>query len=173
MLHVDSDMQLDLQASRLAAEGLVGIATAQHKAAIVEVCTDVQQCMMLFNAVSQATVGFNKTCCHRGATRRPLCALQVNSETDFVAKNERFRELVKSIAQTALDADLPVTMGQSCILVVTVSRFATNRNPALQSSASYVNLAFIDLLGYVCMYEVLCVLALCVCLSVCGTFRVQ
>ena len=31
------DLDLNLQASRLAAEGLVGIATAQHKAAIVEV----------------------------------------------------------------------------------------------------------------------------------------
>ncbi|KAL3154707.1 hypothetical protein ABBQ38_011256 [Trebouxia sp. C0009 RCD-2024] len=59
------------KASRLAAEGLVGIATAQHKAAMVE----------------------------------------VNSETDFVAKNERFRALVKSIAHTALDADLPTASG--------------------------------------------------------------
>lgn len=42
-----------------------------------------------------------------------MLRMQINSETDFVAKNERFRELVKSIAQTAVDADLPTASGQS------------------------------------------------------------
>ena len=37
--------------------------------------------------------------------------LQINSETDFVAKNERFRDLVRSIAQTALQSELPVATG--------------------------------------------------------------
>ena len=51
---------------------------------------------------------------HSSLILLPGALLQVNSETDFVAKNERFRELVKSIAQTALDADLPVASGQPC-----------------------------------------------------------
>lgn len=43
--------------------------------------------------------------------------LQINSETDFVAKNERFRELVRSIAQTALQSELPVKTGKcACLL---------------------------------------------------------
>ena len=43
--------------------------------------------------------------------------LQINSETDFVAKNERFRDLVRSVAQTALQSDLPVKTGKcACLL---------------------------------------------------------
>lgn len=61
------------KASRLAAEGLVGVAVSQHSAAVVE----------------------------------------INSETDFVAKNERFRDLVRSVAQTALQSELPVRTGSN------------------------------------------------------------
>jgi len=53
------------KADRVAAEGLVGVATAGTKAAVVE----------------------------------------VNSETDFVARNEEFQTLVGTIAKLALDAD--------------------------------------------------------------------
>ena len=53
------------KADRVAAEGLVGVATAGTKAAIVE----------------------------------------VNSETDFVGRTERFQNIVSSIAKLALDAD--------------------------------------------------------------------
>jgi len=53
------------KADRVAAEGLVGVATAGNKAAVVE----------------------------------------VNSETDFVARNEQFQEIVGNIAKLALDAD--------------------------------------------------------------------
>ena len=43
--------------------------------------------------------------------------LQINSETDFVAKNERFRDLVRSVAQTTLQSDLPVKTGKcACLL---------------------------------------------------------
>ena len=52
------------KAGRVAAEGLIGIATSANKAAMVE----------------------------------------VNSETDFVARNEQFQGLVKMVAQVALDA---------------------------------------------------------------------
>ena len=53
------------KADRVAAEGLVGVATAGTKAAVVE----------------------------------------VNSETDFVARNEQFQDIVGSVAKLALDAD--------------------------------------------------------------------
>ncbi|MFD1251981.1 Elongation factor Ts [Devosia equisanguinis] len=53
------------KADRVAAEGLVGVATAGTKAAVVE----------------------------------------VNSETDFVARNEQFQTIVGNIAKLALDAD--------------------------------------------------------------------
>lgn len=53
------------KASRVASEGLVGIATEGNKAAIIE----------------------------------------LNSETDFVAKNEEFQNLAKDIAQAALNTD--------------------------------------------------------------------
>jgi len=53
------------KADRVAAEGLVGVATGDRKAAVVE----------------------------------------VNSETDFVARNEQFQSIVGSIAKLALDAD--------------------------------------------------------------------
>jgi translation elongation factor Ts len=53
------------KADRVAAEGLVGVATAGTKAAVVE----------------------------------------VNSETDFVARNEQFQNIVGAIAKLALDAD--------------------------------------------------------------------
>ena len=53
------------KADRVAAEGLVGVATAGNKAAVVE----------------------------------------VNSETDFVARNEQFQSIVSSVAKLALDAD--------------------------------------------------------------------
>ena len=53
------------KADRVAAEGLVGVATAGTKAAAVE----------------------------------------VNSETDFVARNEQFQDIVGSVAKLALDAD--------------------------------------------------------------------
>ncbi|MCR6634871.1 translation elongation factor Ts [Devosia sp.] len=53
------------KADRVAAEGLVGVATSGTKAAVVE----------------------------------------VNSETDFVARNEQFQNIVGSIAKLALDAD--------------------------------------------------------------------
>jgi elongation factor Ts len=53
------------KADRVAAEGLVGVATAGTKAAVVE----------------------------------------VNSETDFVARNEQFQNIVGSVAKLALDAD--------------------------------------------------------------------
>ncbi len=43
--------------------------------------------------------------------------LQINSETDFVAKNERFRDLVRSVAQTALQSDLPVKTGKCAYLL--------------------------------------------------------
>ncbi|DBA90441.1 TPA: Elongation factor, variant 4 [Trebouxia sp. C0004] len=39
--------------------------------------------------------------------------VEINSETDFAAKNERFRELVRSVAQTALQSDLPVKTGSN------------------------------------------------------------
>ena len=53
------------KADRVAAEGLVGVATAGTKAAVVE----------------------------------------VNSETDFVARNEQFQSIVSAVAKLALDAD--------------------------------------------------------------------
>ncbi|MCR6672455.1 translation elongation factor Ts [Devosia ginsengisoli] len=53
------------KADRVAAEGLVGVATSGTKAAVVE----------------------------------------VNSETDFVARNEQFQDIVGSVAKLALDAD--------------------------------------------------------------------
>jgi elongation factor Ts len=53
------------KADRVAAEGLVGVATAGNKAAVVE----------------------------------------VNSETDFVARNEQFQSVVGNVAKLALDAD--------------------------------------------------------------------
>jgi elongation factor Ts len=53
------------KADRVAAEGLVGVATAGTKAAVVE----------------------------------------VNSETDFVARNEQFQNIVANIAKLSLDAD--------------------------------------------------------------------
>jgi elongation factor Ts len=53
------------KADRVAAEGLVGVATAGTKAAVVE----------------------------------------VNSETDFVARNEQFQAIVGNVAKLALDAD--------------------------------------------------------------------
>jgi len=53
------------KADRVAAEGLVGVATAGTRAALVE----------------------------------------VNSETDFVARNEQFQDIVGNIAKLALDAD--------------------------------------------------------------------
>jgi elongation factor Ts len=53
------------KADRVAAEGLVGVATAGTKAAVVE----------------------------------------VNSETDFVARNEQFQTIVGNVAKLALDAD--------------------------------------------------------------------
>ncbi|MBU1335002.1 MAG: translation elongation factor Ts [Alphaproteobacteria bacterium] len=53
------------KADRVAAEGLVGVATAGTKAAVVE----------------------------------------VNSETDFVARNEQFQAIVANVAKLALDAD--------------------------------------------------------------------
>ncbi|MDF2797858.1 MAG: elongation factor Ts [Devosia sp.] len=53
------------KADRVAAEGLVGVATSGNKAAVVE----------------------------------------VNSETDFVARNEQFQNIVGNIAKLALDAD--------------------------------------------------------------------
>ena len=53
------------KADRVAAEGLVGVATAGPRAALVE----------------------------------------VNSETDFVARNEQFQDIVGNIAKLALDAD--------------------------------------------------------------------
>src|SRR5690349_5485257 len=53
------------KADRVAAEGLVGVATAGTKAAVVE----------------------------------------VNSETDFVARNEQFQGIVGNIAKLSLDAD--------------------------------------------------------------------
>ena len=53
------------KADRVAAEGLVGVATAGNKAAVVE----------------------------------------VNSATDFVARNEQFQSIVSSVAKLALDAD--------------------------------------------------------------------
>ena len=56
------------KADRVAAEGLVGVATAGTKAAVVE----------------------------------------VNSETDFVARNEQFQNIVSSIAKLSLDADSDV-----------------------------------------------------------------
>src|SRR5438105_5014263 len=56
------------KAGRVAAEGLIGIAVAPNKAAIVE----------------------------------------VNSETDFVARNEQFQGLVKMVAQVGLDAGADV-----------------------------------------------------------------
>lgn len=53
------------KADRVAAEGLVGVATSGTKAAVVE----------------------------------------VNSETDFVARNDQFQNIVESVAKLALDAD--------------------------------------------------------------------
>ena len=53
------------KADRVAAEGLVGVATAGTKAAVVE----------------------------------------VNSETDFVARNEQFQNIVGAVSKLALDAD--------------------------------------------------------------------
>jgi elongation factor Ts len=53
------------KADRVAAEGLVGVATAGTKASVVE----------------------------------------VNSETDFVARNEQFQNIVSSVAKLSLDAD--------------------------------------------------------------------
>ncbi|KKB11416.1 elongation factor Ts [Devosia geojensis] len=53
------------KADRVAAEGLVGVATAGTKAAVVE----------------------------------------INSETDFVARNEQFQAIVAAVAKLALDAD--------------------------------------------------------------------
>jgi elongation factor Ts len=53
------------KADRVAAEGLVGVATAGTKAAVVE----------------------------------------VNSETDFVARNEQFQDIVGNVAKLSLDAD--------------------------------------------------------------------
>ncbi|MDB5621786.1 MAG: elongation factor Ts [Devosia sp.] len=53
------------KADRVAAEGLVGVATSGNKAAVVE----------------------------------------VNSETDFVARNEQFQAIVGNVAKLALDAD--------------------------------------------------------------------
>ena len=67
----------------------------------------------------------------------PWAFLQVNSETDFVAKNDRFRELVKSIAQTALDADLPVASSSSCTShVLFVTCFLVALCSALSSTES-------------------------------------
>ncbi|MXN67022.1 elongation factor Ts [Stappia sp. GBMRC 2046] len=53
------------KAGRVAAEGLVGVSSADGKAAVIE----------------------------------------LNSETDFVARNENFQKLVKGVAEAALDAD--------------------------------------------------------------------
>ncbi|HWU63730.1 MAG TPA: translation elongation factor Ts [Ensifer sp.] len=55
----------DKKSGRTAAEGLIGIASAGHKAVVVE----------------------------------------VNSETDFVARNDAFQDLVRGIAQVALSTD--------------------------------------------------------------------
>lgn len=57
------------KSGRVAAEGLVGVAAAGNKAAVVE----------------------------------------INSETDFVARNEKFQELVRAVATTALGTDGTVT----------------------------------------------------------------
>lgn len=43
--------------------------------------------------------------------------VQINSETDFVAKNERFRDLVTNVAQAALHPDLPAANGNIPVLV--------------------------------------------------------
>lgn len=43
---------------------------------------------------------------------RLVTLLQVNSETDFVAKNDQFRGLVKSLAAAALQTNLPVASGK-------------------------------------------------------------
>ncbi|MCQ2004304.1 translation elongation factor Ts [Rhizobium sp. NRK18] len=55
----------DKKSGRTAAEGLIGVATAGHKAVLVE----------------------------------------VNSETDFVARNDAFQDIVRGIAEVALDTD--------------------------------------------------------------------
>lgn len=47
---------------------------------------------------------FLRRCCHRRAVQRVVAAapFQVNSETDFVARNEQFQGLVTSAAAAAL-----------------------------------------------------------------------
>ena len=55
----------DKKAGRTAAEGLIGIASASHKAVVVE----------------------------------------VNSETDFVARNDAFQDIVRNVAKVALTTD--------------------------------------------------------------------
>ena len=119
------------KAARHAAEGLVGVAKGPGVAAVVEVRAAGRGCQPRGLQLRTACLGCNKACrgpwwpgavgslcccCKPAPTattpvvagvgaNMPAClpaCLQINSETDFVSRNEQFQQLVGSAAAAAL-----------------------------------------------------------------------
>lgn len=77
---------------RKANQGLIGVLKKDQDAVIVEVS---QLCLTRRLCVSPWWSVRSNTC-------RLLCCVQVNCETDFVARNEKFQRLVKDVALATL-----------------------------------------------------------------------
>ena len=105
MLMVRSDHAMP-QASRTAAQGLIGFARQGDSAAV------------LVEARLSPAVPVVKRICMPAAlqTTHAICSAngtQVNSETDFVARNDQFTSLVSQVAQAAL-RQTPADAGAPC-----------------------------------------------------------
>lgn len=94
----------------------MGVAVAEHRAALVEVQCTWTRYVAFFIDNCQMTERKHTRHTSSG-TPDDHVYLQINSETDFVAKNERFKDLVRSIAKTALQSELPVATGTCLVLV--------------------------------------------------------
>jgi len=91
-------LEASLQASRMAAQGLIGFARQGDSAAVL---VEARICWPLASRTARRLPRFALQAVH-SVHRRSEIVLQVNSETDFVARNDQFSSLVSQIAQAAL-----------------------------------------------------------------------
>jgi translation elongation factor EF-Ts len=84
-----------MQASRNAAQGLVGLASEGDAAVLVEVTHAEICCGSDTHTVTPQLASYARL-------DSMICVLQVNSETDFVARNDQFVGMVGQVAAAAL-----------------------------------------------------------------------
>lgn len=93
--------------NRSANEGLIGLAVQGSTGVLVEVCQSCSVRLHKKNLSPFFPLGTRVTQpSPEPATFEPLC-VQVNSETDFVARNADFQAFVSGLAQSTLALPLP------------------------------------------------------------------